>query len=667
MRFLKTMSLTAVFPVAAMLSFCGLACADDFIVGACTHFAQGKGIMTENINMLKQTGVVSLRDEIYWCSCEESKGSVRVPDYATKYIETALDNGISPLLILSYGNGFYDKGGYPKSVEAIDAYAKYAETVAAAFKGKVKWYQVWNEWDETCGKHEFRGQGDAPSYVKLAAATYSRIKSADPQTTVLATSISHGEKYVKELIDAGILKYCDAISFHSYQYNMPLEKRSPEAYVERIAGIDKIIRDRNGGKDFPLYLTETGCPTHTKKFEGATAQESGDYIARAFLLVKSIPSVKGIWWYDFQDDGLNPEYSEANFGLVKTDLTPKESYYVLRSIAEIVNKGKFIERVKTTDNSLYLLKFKMPDGRDVLAAWSVAEDCNTQITLKNTKGNKGKLSTFLAGFDPIERNWGMREWASAKSAWGTRAPFVPNGFQFSVRSRPFIVMGDLTGVEIASVARIAFPDVQRQRDGFVKVPQQISNVYPADKPGIPIKFGGPKNYRSITNGAPFTSKDLDAQIVLSWRKDTLKFVVEVIDDQMFQKNTGADAWQGDSIQVAIQNFAKDANPKGWTEYILALTDNGPAIYRESSQTKLPATQKTQASLTVKREGVKTVYTAEFPVSELGIKMLAPEMILGFSILVNDNDGTGRKGYLRWGDGIGNGKNPSEFNWIIIKE
>lgn len=668
MRFAKTVSrMVPALLVSTILSGGGLAAADDdFIVGACTHFGQGKGIISENINVLNEAGLVSLRDEVYWNACEQQKGVLSIPGYAVQLIETADRIGLSPLIILSYGNNFYDKGGYPKSVEAVAGFARYAETVSAAFKGKVKLYQMWNEWDETCCKPGFAGQGDAPSYVKLAAETYPRIKATDRNATVISTSICHGEKYLKELLAAGVLKYCDGIAFHSYQYNMPLAKRSPEAYVERIAGVDRIIRSANNGKEFPIYLTETGCPTHTKKNEGSTAQESADYLARAFLLIRSIPSVKGIWWYDFQDDGLDPEKNEANFGLVKTDLTPKESYYVMRSIAGIVNKGKFIERVNTSDESLIVLKFKMPDGQDVLAAWSAADECNTQITLKNTRAVKGPLKTFLAGFAQIERNWGMRAWANI-SPHGQNAPFLPDQFQFTVRSRPFIIMADLSGVEIAAVTRIRFQDVQKSRESVVKVPGQIGQVFPVARTVPPVKFGGPMNYRSITGGAPFSTNDIDASFTLSWQKDALKLVVEVVDDRMFQKDSGSETWQGDSVQVAFQNLARDASPKSGTEYLLALTENGPSVYRESSQIKLPTQQKSEVSLDVKREGTKTVYTADFPVKELGFKTLAPETVFAFSILVNDNDGAGRKGYMRWGDGIGSGKNPAEYNWVIVKE
>ena len=40
---------------------------------------------------------------------------------------------------------------------------------------------------------------------------------------------------------------------------------------------------------------------------------------------------------------------------------------------------------------------------------------------------------------------------------------------------------------------------------------------------------------------------------------------------------------------------------------------------------------------------------------------------GFSLIVNDNDGSGRKGYLEYTSGIGNGKNTALFGRIYLKK
>ena len=653
----------------AALSGSGLSAADDeFIIGATTHFGHNKGIVSENLRVFKDSGMLSPRDDTSWGGWERQKGVYTTPQMYGEYLDEAVKQGLSPLQIVGYGHQLYDKG-YPKSPEAAEGYAKFAEYIVSKYKGKCHLYQMWNEWDGGCGMGSFKGEGDAQSYVRLAVAAYPKMKAVDPSITVIANSVCTGEKFLEDTLKEGVLKHCDGIAFHAYNYGNAADKRTAEAFVERIAGIDKLLKSYNDGKAFPIYITEIGWPNYIKR-GGSTDPETGDILARTLLLAKTIPAIKGLWWYDFQDDGLDPEYNEDNFGIVRTDLTPKEPYYVLRSIAEIVRSGKFVERVATGSDDLIVLKFKMPDSKDVLAAWSLRDDSLLQVTLKNGGDAKGNLKTFFAGFDQTERAWGAREWADINPYRLKRdVPLSPDKFQFTVKSRPYIIVGDLSSVSVETVKLIPFPDIQRQKHSVVKVPAQIGMVFPdgAAQAQKTVNFGGPTNYRSLSGAAYSGTADLDASYALTWDKDSIKLVVEVSDNVFFQNASGADTWNGDSVQVAFQNLAKDASHDAWTEYTLALTDKGPAVYREFSQIKLPEGQSDGVSLDVKRNGSKTVYTAKFPLKELGFAKLEPDMLFGFSLLVNDNDGSGRKGYLHWGDGIGSGKDPSEYNWILLKE
>lgn len=637
---------------------------DEFLIGATLHFQQRKGIVHENLKVFREAGFMSPRAGIRWNNWETTRGEYQPNDHYSmyvEYLEEAFASGMVPMQTLIGGNSLYEEG-YPKSPEAIEAFARFCESVVAKYKGKCHLYKIWNEWENGCGvPKKFKGQGDAASYVRLAAAAYPKMKAVDPTITVVANSVCKGEKFLEATLKEGMLQHCDGIAFHSYHYRLPGDSRKPEAYAKRIEGVAALLRKYNNGKDFPIYLTETGWPNFTKR-DGSTEEETGDYIARTFLLAKTIPSVKGLWWYDFQDDGLNPEYNEDNFGMVRTDLTPKPAFYVMRSIAEIARKGSFLEKIKSPDDGLVALRFKMPDGRDVLAAWSVVDNVNMSVTLKNQVAPVGGLKTFLAGYEPIERDWGMREWTANRNA-----PFIPDAFQFTVRSRPFIVIGDLSSVSIARVKRIAFPDISAGMGGKPQIPARIGSSRPVGKNAVKYAFGDPENYRSFSSKVYGGSSDIDAGFYIAWEKDALTLCVEVVDDLHEQDEATDSMWNGDSVQVAFQSFDKKADPLLCSEYTLGLNQGKPLVYREFSQLKQPAGLAENVSLNVKREGDKTIYTARFPVAELGLPSLKDGTIFGFSLLVNDCDKKVRKGYLRWGDGIGSGKDPSVYNWIRIEE
>eukprot|EP00831_Metopus_contortus_P003560 TRINITY_DN11318_c0_g2_i1.p1 TRINITY_DN11318_c0_g2~~TRINITY_DN11318_c0_g2_i1.p1 ORF type:complete len:313 (+),score=29.39 TRINITY_DN11318_c0_g2_i1:330-1268(+) len=256
----------------------------------------------------------------------------------------------------------------------------------------------------------------------------------------------------------------------------------------------------------------------------------------------------------------------------------------------------------------------------------------------------------------------MREWTTNRNA-----PFIPDAFQFTVKSRPLIVIGDLSSVSIAQVKRIAFPDISASTCGSPHIPARIGSSWSIGKEPATYAFGAPENYRSLSSKVYGGTADIDAAFNISWEKDILKLYVEVVDDIHEQDEATDGMWNGDSVQVAFQSFDKKADSQLCSEYTLGLNKGKALVYREFSQLKLPAGMAKNVSLDVKREGDKTIYTARFPVAELGLPSLKDGTIFGFSLLVNDCDKKVRKGYLRWGDGIGSGKDPSVYNWIRIEK
>ncbi len=656
------------FAAAALLAAgTSLAAGDegDFIIGATTHFGHSKGFLDENLKVFKDSGMLSPRDDASWGGWERTQGKFEGPEFYRSYLDRAVALGLDPLNIIGYGCKFYDKGGYPKSDEAVEAYAKLAESIVAQYKGKCRLFQAWNEWDGGCGMaKEFKGQGDPKSYARLLAAAYPRMKAANPAATIIANSVCTGEKFLEETLKEGVLKSCDGIAFHAYNYGSTGSKRTPEAFIERVAGVDKLLKSYNDGKEFPIYITEIGWPNFIGR-GGSTDAESGDCIARVYLCAKTVPSIKGLWWYDFQDDGHKYEYNEDNFGIVRTDLTPKEPFHVLRSISHIIAKGKFAGKLETGDEKVMALKFKMPDGGDAIAAWSLYEDVDVQATFKNAAASKPSFQLYCAGFQKETRDWGARDWAVKRNT-----PFVPDELQITLRGRPFILEGELSQVSIAKIAKHPFPESARPKSSVLRVPEAIGRALPyaskaSDKP---CNFGGPKAFRSLSGETYGGKEDLDASFAIRWDAQSLYVKVEVSDNTFLQSHDGPDTWMGDGLQMAFQELeANKLKPANFSEFDLAFTAKGPEAYGRYGDEQRKEGPCKEIDLEIKRDGAKTFYQARIPASALGMKEFKAGALLGFSLLVNDDDGKGRKGYLRWGDGIGDGKDPGLYNWIILED
>ena len=438
-----------------LLPMAGLA-ADPFVVGACTHFGQGKGLLKANLSMMKQGGVASFRDEVGWNAIERTRGEFTMPAAWDEFVDAGLKAGVEPLIILDYGNRFYDKGDKPRTPEAIEAFCRYSEFVVKHFKGRVKLYEVWNEWDIAIGGTT-PGSGD--DYAALIKKVYPRIKAVDPSITVYGGACTAGgvkNGWLERVMELGSLPFMDAVSIHTYTYSDSGRARGPEAWAEWMAKVQQGLQKHSGGKPVPLYVTETGWPTQIDR-RGTPPEVSAAYLARMFLLARAMPYMKGIWWYDFQDDGWNAAYNEDNFGLVRPDLTPKPSYAALSDISRLAATADFAGRVETGDPDVWALRFRDPKGGETLAVWSAHPEDGWQITLKNPRANPRAVSVREVGRPPIVREWGSRDWVTARA----NAPLVPDQLDLVVRGMPWLIAGDLDGVTIVGVKRREFAEATR--------------------------------------------------------------------------------------------------------------------------------------------------------------------------------------------------------------
>jgi hypothetical protein len=176
-----------------------------------------------------------------------------------------------------------------------------------------------------------------------------------------------------------------------------------------------------------------------------------------YLLSRTMPFMKGIWWYDFQDDGWRATYNENNFGVVRPDLTPKPSYFSLASIAGLVADAEFVSRVDTGDPDVYVLKFRPKKGAEVWAVWSAHEDDDWQLTLKTSASNPKPLHCAQVGAMGVDRPWGVRTWADQKNA-----PTQQDSLDITVRSTPWLISGELSRVNVSGVKKREFAEETRQ-------------------------------------------------------------------------------------------------------------------------------------------------------------------------------------------------------------
>lgn len=169
---------------------------------------------------------------------------------------------------------------------------------------------------------------------------------------------------------------------------------------------------------------------------------------------------------------------------------------------------------------------------------------------------------------------------------------------------------------------------------------------------------------------------------LKWDEENLYLLAVVTDNVFFQDKSGADMWSGDGIQFAISTAEdrKLSSGGSFTEFGLSKTPDGVQLFRfeslSSAEKAMQAEISTQleknvlvdnCECSVEKQDGKYVYRARIPWSEILPSVTKiKDRELGFSMLVNDNDGAGR-GWLQFSDGIGQTKSANLYSMLKLSE
>lgn len=164
------------------------------------------------------------------------------------------------------------------------------------------------------------------------------------------------------------------------------------------------------------------------------------------------------------------------------------------------------------------------------------------------------------------------------------------------------------------------------------------------------------------------TEDLSGTGYVKWDRGHLYLAMDVQDNQHVQNGTGGDIWQGDSLQFAIDaGRVNGAGSTQYNEFGMALGSNGVTVWRWMSGNGKPAGELETVQAAVYRSGTHTVYEIALPWEEVLPANQAPQAggILGFSLLINENDGSGRRGWMEYMSGIGSSKNTQLFGDLLL--
>lgn len=229
-----------------------------------------------------------------------------------------------------------------------DDYGDFVNAVVSRYKGKIKYYQIWNEpniypeWGEQ--------PVNAQDYTRLLKIGYTRAKQADPNAVLisagLAQTLETGPRNVSDLIflqqlyDAGAKDYFDILAVMNYGlFTGPGDHRADASRTNFSRPV--LLREimvKNGDANKPMWAMEIGWNALPLSFDDApygrvTEQQQGRYAAQAYERAQNEWSWMGVMNYWFFKRAYDNERTQPffYFRLFDPDFKPLPAYETLKS------------------------------------------------------------------------------------------------------------------------------------------------------------------------------------------------------------------------------------------------------------------------------------------------------------------------------------------------
>jgi len=526
----------------------------------------------------------------------------------------------------------------------------FTDFVAAAverYGADVKDWEIWNE--EHLPKSTCFWKGTPSDYAALLKAGYETVKRVQPESTVWLGGMAprRYEPFYKEFLKTDGYPYFDRYSAHGSFPDIGICHR-----LEAEAGL----------KSKPWSASE---------------------------------------WHPILVNAGDPVQSESDLGRrMMTDLFLQLKNGADRIVAFTLRNGiemealSFVSKSGGFSQSFGFFRM-MPEFEPRLPAvilhdfltrisgridYTAEYDFGTQkAVLLTTGGKKLLLAVWNEGTSPAPLDPRLAKIASSASSATTWEGKPWKDDQLGIATMVYFANVDRAALDALKLPATALfypaPQTKSQPSASANVCQGLASSLPlfaqvTDEPGAQISWIADKMVFKAVNGAAQPA-GFSARFAVHTNKDGVDLVVDVRDAVHFQNSKPEALSNGDSIQFAV-NAESNTEGSGVTELSVAQTPDGPVIWKNAAAfiggdlpsywTPAGAVVK-NARVDVKKTDGGLLYKVHVDWSEFYPFQFDPKKPLRFSLVVNDNDGNGRLGWLEWGGGIAGAKDPSKFGKI----
>jgi hypothetical protein len=245
------------------------------------------------------------------------------------------------------------RGNLP--VNNLPGWSRYVTEVVQHLKGRVKYFEVWNE------PPNFTGRDQTPdNYAKIVISAYDAAKAVNPDCLVGLAAKSAHINYLEQVIKAGAKDHFDWIALHPYEVlDGVADKAGTEPiFMNIVPTVRKMLAVQNPAKvDVPILFTELGCDAKSKG-----AERQAHVLVKAYTM-SIAQGVACVQWFEGRDGDSGP------MGLLDDKGSPRPAYKALGQMIRYLGQHpRYLGWVMFNEQN-YGFVFEGAKGT-VLIAWS---------------------------------------------------------------------------------------------------------------------------------------------------------------------------------------------------------------------------------------------------------------------------------------------------------
>jgi hypothetical protein len=235
-----------------------------------------------------------------------------------------------------------------------DDYGDFVAEVVRHYKGKIRYYQIWNE------PNIYPEWGNRPvdptAYVRLLRVAHQRAKEVDPNVRILSAPLAQTLEqsprnlseldYLEAMYRAGAREFFDIVFANGYGFDRPPED-PPDPNVlnfQRVVLVREVMVKHGDGHK-PVWFNELGWnaapesfPAEKLLWKRVAEPQQAEWVVQAIEQARARWQWAGVFciWYFRQAGQIPPERADYYFRMVDVGFTPRPLYNAIKRAAEAI-------------------------------------------------------------------------------------------------------------------------------------------------------------------------------------------------------------------------------------------------------------------------------------------------------------------------------------------